>query len=214
MMTTQPAKTDNLIAENQRLRAELRRSHSRISSLMKQATTDELTGLLNRRGFLEAAEREIEAARLEKRSLTLIYIDLDGLKALNDRCGHDEGDALLIETAALLRRVFRSADPVARLGGDEFVVLARGFRGGVETIQQRIDETGARRLRSGEQKRVISLSIGIAVVDPYEARALGELLSHADAEMYAAKRRKRPVRRRASRTIENQNAAQGLLALF
>src|ERR1700722_5333399 len=87
------------------------------ASLERVSTTDELTGLLNRRGFLLIAERQLRVAVRNKHKPILLFIDLNGLKAINDSLGHDVGDRALVETAAVLRRVFRAADVIGRLGG-------------------------------------------------------------------------------------------------
>ena len=94
--------------------------------LARQARTDPLTGLLNRRSFLEEVTRRID--RLDREDLpgTLMYVDLDNFKQLNDRCGHDVGDIALVQTATLLRNTVRPADLVARLGGDEFAIWLDG----------------------------------------------------------------------------------------
>jgi diguanylate cyclase (GGDEF)-like protein len=188
--------TAHLVAENQRLREELERTRNEIGALLKQATTDELTGLLNRRGFLRLAEEELRFARARLQPLTMIYVDVDGLKELNDSAGHEEGDVLLIETAMLLRRVFRATDVVARLGGDEFVVLTRDFHGSGDVVRRRIAQVSEGLHRAGVQSRAISLSAGVIVVDPYESPDLGELLSRADKAMYSIKRSKLHDRRR------------------
>ena len=87
------------------------------------ARTDELTGLANSRAFAERAEQELLRARRYGRALSLLYIDLDGFKAINDKMGHAAGDVVLQRTAAALRESLRRTDIIARLGGDEFVVL-------------------------------------------------------------------------------------------
>jgi diguanylate cyclase (GGDEF)-like protein len=186
----------DLVAENERLRAELERSREEIHALLKQATTDELTGLLNRRGFLRLAEDELAYAQIGMRPLTLVYVDVDGLKELNDTVGHKEGDVLLIETAMLLRRVFRTTDVVARLGGDEFVVLTRDFHGNGDVVRRRIAQVSEALHNSGAQSREISLSAGVITVDPYESPDLGELLTRADKAMYSIKVARRGERRR------------------
>ena len=94
--------------------------------LARQARTDPLTGLLNRRAFMEEAGRRIDRLDREVIPGTLIFMDLDRLKPLNDRLGHEAGDAALMLTADLLRRTFRPTDLVARLGGDEFALWMDG----------------------------------------------------------------------------------------
>jgi len=189
----------DLTMENERLREELVRVRAQLRSLLRQATTDELTGLLNRRGFQRLAVEEMRRAQSRLRTLTLIYVDVDGLKALNDRAGHEAGDALLVETAALLRTAFRAGDVVARLGGDEFAVLTRGFHGDTEVIRRRIDQVGEALRRSGVQTQSISLSTGVVLVNPGMESDLDEWLARADHAMYAQKRRKYAAARAANR---------------
>lgn len=180
----------DLSVENELLRAELERARAEVRALLAQATTDELTGLLNRRGFLRAAESELLQAQTDQRPLTLIYVDIDGLKKLNDQSGHEAGDALLVEAAALLRIAFRASDVVARLGGDEFVVLTRGFHGDGAVIRQRIAQMSRSLHQSGAQSREISLSAGVILTNPATTPTLDQLLARADQAMYAVKRAK------------------------
>jgi len=84
---------------------------------------DELTGLHNRRGFLRFARAQLDSAALARRPMLLIFVDLDGLKDINDQLGHATGDRALVDTSMVLKSTFRERDIVARLGGDEFVVL-------------------------------------------------------------------------------------------
>lgn len=177
----------HLAVENERLRAELAHARTEVRTLLEQATTDELTGLLNRRGFLRAAEPELRQAQAGQRPLALVYVDVDGLKALNDESGHEAGDALLVETAALLRATFRSTDLVARLGGDEFVVLTRGLHGDGAIIRHRLARLSEALHRSGAQSRAISLSAGVILANACAVPALDDLLDRADKAMYEIK---------------------------
>ena len=87
------------------------------------STTDELTGLLNRRGFFTLAKQQVKLANRNGKKLLLFYMDLDGLKKINDTIGHSEGDLALVEAATVLKEIFRESDIIGRLGGDEFAVL-------------------------------------------------------------------------------------------
>ena len=92
--------------------------------LETQSITDELTGLLNRRGFMVLATQQMKVATRKREKLVLLFVDLNGMKAINDTFGHEMGDRALYDTGELLRTVFRASEVLARLGGDEFVVLA------------------------------------------------------------------------------------------
>src|SRR2546427_9053792 len=96
----------------------------RQAELCSLALTDELTGLFNRRGFLELAVHQLKMARRTSQGALVFYCDMDGLKQINDDCGHDEGDLALLRAAAALKSSFRDSDILARIGGHEFSVLA------------------------------------------------------------------------------------------
>ncbi len=152
--------------------------------------SDDLTGLLNRRGFFTLAQQQIKLANRTKRRLLLIYGDLDGLKKVNDALGHAAGDLLLVETARILREVFRESDIVARLGGDEFAVLITEDSNTPDTavILDRLQESTRvhnERAPGGPQ---ISLSIGLQVYDPGHPTSFDKLISQADALMYEEKK--------------------------
>lgn len=117
-------RTRELENANQHLATEIAERKQTQEEVRRLSVTDELTGLLNRRGFLLLAEHDLRAARRANAVHALFYLDLDGLKQVNDTHGHKAGDALLIDTAQVLKACFRDADIVARLGGDEFAVLA------------------------------------------------------------------------------------------
>jgi diguanylate cyclase (GGDEF)-like protein len=146
------------------------------------AVTDELTGLANRRGLLLAGEPLLELARRNGRPVTLLYLDVDGLKQVNDEQGHAAGDRLIADTGAVLREVFRSADVVARLGGDEFAIMLAGA-GHTET------EILQERLRSRLGEAGISASVGVH--HDVGSHSLEQLVDMADLAMYGVKRQRR-----------------------
>ena len=160
------------------------------TELSNLALKDELTGLYNRRGFLALAERQLKLARRFGRSLLLFFIDVDGLKEINDLFGHSEGDAALKCTAEALETTFRDSDVIARFGGDEFAALAIEASGQSESaIRERLTEflNSASREESDYQ---LSVSLGAARFDPWNPASLRELIAGADRIMYEQKRRR------------------------
>src|SRR5258708_10738074 len=152
------------------------------------ALTDELTGLYNRRGFLAVAERQLKLARRSGRGMLLAFIDVDGLKEINDRFGHFEGDRTLIRTAETLEKTFRDSDLAARFGGDEFAVLAIEASPQDEVaIETRLLEN-LRKINALESRYAISLSLGVARFDPHSRTSIGQLMLQADQVMYKSKR--------------------------
>jgi|GEM_PF-2972924 len=153
--------------------------------------TDELTGLYNRRGFFLLAEHEMKRAKRTGRSFYLVFIDVDGLKNINDTFGHQEGDRVLKETALILQKVFRKSDVIGRIGGDEFAVIAPEATGDDrELLLKRLSEAIDRRNKQSGQKTEISLSAGVLKYDPSVESSIDELLSQADRLMYEDKRKK------------------------
>jgi diguanylate cyclase (GGDEF)-like protein len=159
--------------------------------LARQARTDPLTGLLNRRSFLEEMNRRIE--RLDRESLpgTLMFVDLDSFKQLNDLCGHDVGDEALTLAATLLRDTVRPADLVARLGGDEFALWLDGsdeLTAAERAEHLRLNAPGvfARGLPAGATP--LSMSIGIASRRAGGFEDIEMLIRRADSAMYEVKR--------------------------
>jgi diguanylate cyclase (GGDEF)-like protein len=114
---------NSLVADARALAAALRENHIALEHL---SLHDPLTDLTNRRGFAEQTRLAHDRAETENRPFSLLYIDLDNFKALNDTLGHDAGDLLLEEVSSRLRELVRTTDTVARLGGDEFAILAEG----------------------------------------------------------------------------------------
>ena len=152
------------------------------------ALTDDLTGLHNRRGFFALAGQQIKIARRNDRWALLFFADLDGLKQINDRFGHSEGDRAIVRVAQILRDTFRTSDIIARLAGDEFAILANEASADSEKdIWARLKEhLGAE--GSFDPRYPLSLSIGVARFDPRSAVTLEDLLEYADQAMYEAKR--------------------------
>ncbi len=152
------------------------------------ALTDELTGLYNRRGFLALAERQLKLGRRSGRGILLVFIDVDGLKQLNDTFGHAEGDRTLMRAGGVLEKTFRESDVVARFGGDEFAVLAiEASRHNQETIAARLREN-LRQMNDEDSGPAISLSWGVARFDPQSKTSIGQLMAQADQAMYDDKR--------------------------
>ena len=155
---------------------------------LQLAFTDSLTGLYNRRYLLEEIDREFARANRNESSLSLVMIDLDDLKTINDQFGHNEGDIALRELARILRLNTRASDLAARWGGDEFVLLApdtdskRAYIIG-ERIRSQVERS---RPMVSDQQISINVSVGIASY-PAHASCVTELIKRADQAMYNAK---------------------------
>ena len=148
---------------------------------------DPLTGLANRVLLDVFINQQLAVCRRYKRELSVLYIDLDGFKSVNDQHGHDHGDQLLREVSARIRKALRAADFAARLGGDEFAVclLDTGLQGAAKTAQKLIDVI-AREFSVAGIEASISASIGVAAF-PASAKDADTLLKAADRAMYRAK---------------------------
>jgi diguanylate cyclase (GGDEF)-like protein len=172
-----------------RLRASMRTAEEHRRELERAATHDGLTGLLNRAAALEIVERDLARVQRDGGSLMALFIDLDGLKGINDAHGHAAGDDALELTADALRAATRDADVVARLGGDEFLVAgAAGDGAAVGALAERIRQTVAAQVLPGDDGPVpLRCSIGIALSHPEHPTA-ESLIHDADVALYAAKR--------------------------
>lgn len=168
------------------LAAQLKGALERESRLARE---DALTGLPNRREFLEQGRRALAHCSRQQTPLTAVFIDLDRFKEVNDRLGHEAGDELLATVAAGLRDHLRASDIAGRLGGDEFALLLPGTD---ESAAARYAENLRERLSLAMQTRrwPVSFSIGLAARTA-ETEDLESLLARADARMYAAKRRRK-----------------------
>ena len=118
--------------------------------LRHMGTSDALTRLMNRRGFLPTAEYRLDIAKRNNRRMALTFLDLDGLKSVNDRLGHSSGDGMITEAAYIMRETFRPSDLIARMGGDEFCVLFEtDSEDEAEATLQRLQDAAARGERTG-----------------------------------------------------------------
>jgi diguanylate cyclase (GGDEF)-like protein len=150
---------------------------------------DELTGLYNRRGFLTLATQQLKLCDRTLRPALVVFVDLDGMKRINDELGHEFGDQALIETANILRHCFRNSDVIARLGGDEFVALAIDASSDTSiTIERRLGEALGKNNAKPHRSFNLQFSIGIAPYDPARAEMIEEVLTRADSLMYEQKR--------------------------
>lgn len=164
--------------------------HQARTILQQLSFEDELTGLLNRRGFVSLAPQNIKIAQRANWEVLLIFADLDGLKSINDTFGHQEGDRAIKETADLLRETFRTSDLIARLGGDEFAVLAiNASRDSINTITDRLNANIARHNVTSRDYK-FSLSFGIERFDSNRDMSLSEMLKKADKALYKKKNSK------------------------
>jgi len=185
------ARIDALARENASLRAEVER-------LRSLALTDGLTGLPNRRYLDERLEGEVVRAGRYHQPLSVLVIDVDDFKAVNDTWGHEKGDEVLVWVAGFLRSQLRSCDVACRTGGDEFVALLPGTgREGAEILAARIRDTLANMRRgTGHGDHPVKMSIGLASLGPGTGDA-ATLLAAADRAMYQLKGRARQGRKAA-----------------
>ena len=165
--------------------AELARTYETVERLSR---TDELTGLLNRRAFVDELSRRLAHLQRYGRSGALLYLDLDNFKLINDRFGHQRGDMVLCGVAEILEGGSRVGDTAARIGGDEFVlwleeVDAAGAEAKAVTLIAAVDHLNA---RFGSADCALGLSVGVALSNGAESAAA--VFARADAAMYEAKR--------------------------
>jgi len=174
-----------------RLRQSVETAEEHRAELFHLATHDTLTGLLNRAAAYDQIDRALARARRDDRSLLAVYVDLDGLKELNDTYGHRAGDEAILRTADALRSTTREADVVARLGGDEFLVVGPVPPGGPEAVlafAERIhDAVRHQSVPVGDDERTaLRCSVGVVLSSPVGDTSEA-LIRAADAAMYRAK---------------------------
>ncbi len=156
--------------------------------LQRLANFDSLTGVANRTLFLDRISHAIELARRNQSALVVLFLDLDGFKAVNDAFGHEQGDALLQLIAKRIQTCLRRSDTVARLGGDEFGILLEGIRDPDETvgIVQKLIDAVSQPFNFQNAEAFITTSVGISVY-PVHGSDPETLIQNADWAMYASK---------------------------
>ncbi|MBI4216988.1 MAG: GAF domain-containing protein [Chloroflexi bacterium] len=199
-LTTAQAGADSISPQNTKLMKTIANAiapaieHARLYEQMASlALTDTLTGLPNLRYLQGELERELARSRREQTPLSLLLMDIDSLKSINDQYGHQAGDRLLKEMCGLFKGAVRASEIVARYGGDEFVVaLPNANPTGAEVVAQRIHQrVNDYRLQVREGKEIAAhVSIGIATF-PQQAASAAELLDRADSAAYRSKARGR-----------------------
>jgi diguanylate cyclase (GGDEF)-like protein/PAS domain S-box-containing protein len=177
-----------LLEANRRLEAQLRHINELHEQMREQAIRDELTGVHNRRHFIAVAEHELERARRHDTALSLVMLDIDHFKNVNDVYGHPTGDVALKAVGAMLSATTRAGDLAFRLGGEEFAVLLTGMGHGGAMERAESWRAALAEMTIPADGRAVRLtaSFGVATF-PLQAGTLVELMKVADARMYRAK---------------------------
>jgi diguanylate cyclase (GGDEF)-like protein/PAS domain S-box-containing protein len=151
------------------------------------ATHDPLTGVMNRRAFLESGDKQLKLAKRYKRDLSILYIDFDGFKEVNDTYGHDIGDSLLVKICERIEKVIRESDIFARIGGDEFVILLpeTDYKNAKKLVERLHESLDVPFVLDGNEIRMV-MSIGISTF-PDDSESINRLIKIADERMYKNK---------------------------
>jgi diguanylate cyclase (GGDEF)-like protein len=158
---------------------------------VRAATEDVMTGLSNRRGLALLGTELVALGRRQSDAVHCSFLDVDGLKAVNDRYGHDEGDRVILEVSHAIRAVSRDTDVVARWGGDEFVVVGLGVGVPPLDLERRVADRVARENPSDAALAHVRISVGRAMLEPWDSGDLERLLWLADKDMYVRRERQR-----------------------
>jgi diguanylate cyclase (GGDEF)-like protein len=182
-------RTAELVRTNEILQAEIVERKKLEEKLRTASITDELTGLLNRRGFLIIAQKQVDIAKRAKRNFSILYMDLNEMKKINDEFGHKEGDQALLDIATILKKTYRASDSIARMGGDEFIVLITEPHSSTieKTVAQHIQDNLRIHNQQTEKGYRLAVSMGMVHYDPERPCSLEELLARADELMYEHK---------------------------
>lgn len=179
-----------LVTKNRQLEQEVQERLKAEAEVQRLAITDELTGLLNRRGFSLMATQQLTIAQRTQATCCLLFADVDGLKTINDTLGHAMGDQLIVDTAHILRQTFRQADILARLGGDEFLVFMPICDLITTEFQSRLQANLATFNQTQERPYAIALSFAFVECPGPALTTLADLMQQADSLMYEHKKRK------------------------
>ena len=188
-------KNVELTEMNNRLLEAESRLREQANELRALSLTDVLSSLYNRRGFMTIASQLLRIANREGQYMWLLFLDVDGLKVVNDTLGHLQGDQLITDVAAILRRVARESDVPARLGGDEFVVLIpNGSADDAQRLCARLEEAAKAQNARAERPYEIAFSIGVAEYNPEAPGTMDDFIRRADGEMYKIKAKRKSAR--------------------
>lgn len=185
MVIERTAKLDKTI---ERLNIEVK-EHKKVAEKLKiYATTDLMTGALNRVTGMSFLEKQIKLSKRNYWYLTICFLDIDGLKQLNDSWGHQTGDELIIESSKIIKKNIREADTYCRLGGDEFLIIfSQCTRVQAEQVWERISEDIDRFNRQQNKRFTISISHGFAEYGPGAVMEITDMIEEADVNMYQQK---------------------------
>lgn len=178
---------DTLLAELRRLRGQVAQLQERVELLDRLAHQDVLIDLPNRRGFLRQLEAAIDRVSRYDDSAAMLFVDIDGLKMINDTFGHQAGDEALIQVAGMLSEGVRKSDCVARLGGDEFgILLERSDEGSsIETADRLVSLIAGSEFCFQGTCLPLSVAVGVAVIEPNDSP--DAVMARADLAMYRQK---------------------------
>ena len=178
---------DSLLAEVRRLRAEIAQLHERVELLDRLAYQDVLIDLPNRRGFMRQLEGTIDRVSRYDDSAAMLFVDIDGLKMINDTFGHQAGDEALTLVAQMLSEGVRKSDCVARLGGDEFGILLERVdeTSALETADRLVDMIAGSEFCFQGTCLPLSVAIGLTVIEPHDQA--DAFVARADLAMYREK---------------------------
>jgi diguanylate cyclase (GGDEF)-like protein len=178
---------DTLLAEIRRLRSEIALLHERVELLDRLAYQDVLIDLPNRRGFMRQLEAAIDRVSRYDDSAAMLFVDIDGLKMINDTFGHQAGDEALILVAQMLSEGVRKSDCVARLGGDEFGILLEraNEESALETSSRLVSIIAGCEFCFQGACLPLSVAIGITVIEPHDMP--DAVMARADLAMYRQK---------------------------
>jgi len=184
---TDVSDVEELVAEIGRLRAHVAQLEQHIQQLDQLAHQDTLISLPNRRGFMRELDRLVDRAARYGHHAAMLFVDLDGLKMINDTFGHGAGDEALIQVADLLSRGVRRSDVVARIGGDEFGILIQNAdeSSAHDTANRLADLICDCEFRHDGDSLPLSVAIGVAMIDGDDTPA--QVMARADEEMYRRK---------------------------
>jgi len=173
--------------EIERLRGQIVRLEQRVEQLDRLAHEDSLVPIPNRRGFMRELERTIARVKRYKDTAALLFVDIDGLKMINDSFGHPAGDEALIRVSELLLQGVRSSDCVARMGGDEFAILLEHADEAVarETAARLADQVAQCGFTQSGCELPLSIAVGVSLIGADDSA--DEVIARADDDMYRAK---------------------------